>query len=143
MKKLIVLLALVVAYAAPVLAQTEAREYRSTHAGAEAKTNTYTLRGELYSIYVAMPAGSPTATVSVVSSEGTLFSKSGITASGWFHPRFQTHDSAGNALSIVASESTTNAVRDRVLLAGPVTVTVTPTTQIVTNNYTVKVIYKP
>jgi len=145
MKKLIALLALVAVFAMPALAQMEAREYASTHVATAAATTTYALRGELYGIYVDMPAGSPTATVAVVASpHGTIFSRAGITADGLYSPRLSTHTTGGAAWPMLldATGSSTNVPQALIPLAGDVAVTVTPTTQVVTNDYKVYLIYR-
>ena len=143
MKKLFVIVALALVAIAPAMAQMEAREYASSHVATAAASNTYALRGELLGIYVDMPAGSPTATVAVAASpHGTIFSRAGITADGLYSPRLQVHNTAGVAQSQVNAESTTNAVLGLIPLSGNVTVTVTPTTQIVTNDYKVHLIYR-
>ena len=145
MKKLIVIVALALVAIAPAMAQMEAREYASTHVATAAASNTYALRGELLGLYVDMPAGSPTATVLVVASpHGTIFSRAGITADGLYSPRLSTHTTGGAAWpgQLDATSSSTNVLQALIPLAGNVTVTVTPTTQVVTNDYKVHLIYR-
>jgi len=82
--------------------------------------------------------------VSIATAEGTLFSKSAVTAAtdGWFTPRLATHTSAGVAYTI-ADTAGTNAVLEKAAMAGTVTATFTPaanTTE--TNAYSAKLIYK-
>ena len=141
MNKLFVIVALALVAIAPAMAQMEAREYASTHAGAVAKSNTYSLRGELVSVFVDIPANGTTAVSVVMSPGGTIFSKSGITADTLFNPRLSLHKTTGDAWPEQVSDSTTNAVPGIIAMAGDVTVVTTPTTT-TTNDYKVYLIYK-
>jgi hypothetical protein len=111
----------------------------TTHVGSAA----YTLRGALEAVNVVIPAGK-TCTVAVASTQGTLFSKSDMTADtdGLFFPRIAVHSTAGVALTEVDTGSNTNSLYDKAVMAGAVTVTFTPkaaTTE--TNTYSAELIY--
>jgi len=107
-----------------------------------ASAKTVTLRGELYSVYVDCPAGR-TGTVAVASSEGTLFSKSGIVTDTWFRPRVADQTTAGVDITEVGY-SATNTIYGKAAMAGPITVTVTQGTgeTNLLSTWNVKLIYK-
>jgi hypothetical protein len=113
----------------------------TTNVGTDARS----IKGEIDTIIVTIPTAK-TATVAVASAEGiTLFSKAGLTSAtdGAFPVRYQVYSSAGTAQTVVDAGANTNALLDRIISVGAVTVTVTPaaaTTE--TNTYSVFINYK-
>jgi hypothetical protein len=113
----------------------------TTNVGVDSRS----IKGEIDTIIVAIPTAK-TATVSVASAEGiTLFSKADLTSAtdGAFPVRYQVYSSAGVAQTAPGAGSTTNALLDRIISVGAVTLTVTPADNTTgTNSYSVFINYK-
>lgn len=117
------------------------RDFSLAVTGTNTVTQTFTLRGELYSVYVDVPSAA-TGTVTVATAQGTVFTKSAMTADAQFFPRVACHTTAGALATFVGgTNDTANTVFDRAALAGPVTVTVVGTGEVL-KTYAVKVIYE-
>lgn len=121
----------------------DARDFELAVTGTNTTTKTYTVRGSLEAVYVAVPAGAQTGKVTVASSELTLFEQDAVAASAAFLPRAATHTTAGVAATFVGgSNNTANAWYACQPMAGPVTVTVVGQSAATNGNYTVRLIYR-
>jgi hypothetical protein len=113
----------------------------TTNVGTDARS----IKGEIDTIIVTIPTAK-TATVAVASAEGiTLFSKADLTSAtdGAFPVRYQVYSSVGTAQTVVDAGANTNALLDRIISVGAVTVTVTPAANTTgTNTYSVFINYK-
>ena len=140
MKKML-MIAILAAFAQAGFAQMDDRDYKVAVTGATTNSVSYVLRGELEAVHVDVPAGA-TGTVTVATSQGTVFSKAAIDADAVYFPRVALMTTAGVAATFVGgTNDTANAWYGKAPLAGPVSVTVIGTgTNAAT--YNVKVIYK-
>lgn len=92
--------------------------------GTATGTASRVIRGELEGIYINVAAGS-TQTVTLATSEQTLFTKATITADTWYPLRYALYGSTGSALTFVGgTNNTANAWYGKAPLAGLVTLTV-------------------
>jgi len=143
MKKFIpILLLALLAY--PAFAQMDNRPYSLTVIGAAVgSTNqaTYTIRGELEAIAITRPSGG-TATVTVATSDKTIFTLANTAASAVYHPRAIVHGVTGAAMSQVIGTDTNTVIATKIPLYGPVTVKVVGETATTTNTWGVNLIYK-
>ena len=132
MKKLIAVLLLPVAAA---LAGMDDVNYSLSSVTTNQDSAAYVVRGSIEAINITV-AATKTATVTVATSEGTVFSKSLTAATdGVFYPRVAAVDAAGNGASA------TNALVAKFVSAGALTCTVAPAADTTgTNDYSVKVI---
>jgi hypothetical protein len=117
--------------------------------GTATNTASYVLRGELEAVHVDIPTAA-TGTVTVTTSETTLFTKASITADAVYYPRVAVHTTAGAAATFNAySGATSNIVNTanaqawygKPVMAGVVTVTVIGQSA-GAKTYNVKLIYK-
>lgn len=139
MKKLMVLTALLASGLA-VLAAMDDKTYNVTVIGTTTNSANVVLRGELEAVKIDVPNGA-TGTVTVATSDGTVFSKADIAADVIYFPRVALHTTAGVAATFVGgTNDTANAWYGKAPLAGDVTVTVIGQSA-GTNAYSVKVIY--
>lgn len=136
MKKLLsILLLCLLAISAP--AQMDNRVYDLTVIGTGASSTnqaSYVLRGELEAVVVTCPANAA-GTITVATSDATIFALSSTAASAVYYPRIATH-------SITGASSTNNPVLGKVPLYGPVTVKIVGETATTTNAWRVNLIYK-
>lgn len=103
------------------------KDYTFSATNGVTKTNTYTLRGVLHGVYVDVPAGTQTGTVTVATEHETLFTRA-ITADGMYRPRVSTHTTAGaaatfNSYSHTGTVANAQTWYDKAAMAGPVSVT--------------------
>jgi hypothetical protein len=106
--------------------------------GAQAYTNTATLRGYIESIYVKPtgPASAATGTVTVSSDEQVIFVKSGITAATWYSPRFSPETTNGTSLLAYSiGGGVTNSVYEKCAVAGKVKFTIAQVSPTASTNY--------
>ena len=124
MKQIGVLLAACVMLAGVGLADMDSKDYNIAVIGNATNSASYVVRGELEGVYVNVPAGTMTGTVTVATSHETLFTRA-ITADGMYRPRVSTHTTAGASATFVGGgNNTANTFYDKAAMAGIVTVTV-------------------
>ena len=139
MKKML-MIAILAAFAQAGFAAMDDRDYSVAVIGTATNSQSFVLRGELEAVYVTIPA-SATGTVTVATSQGTVFTKSALTASGVYFPRVALQTTAGAAATFVGgTNNTANAWYGKAPLAGSVTVTVIGESE-GTNTYGAKIIY--
>lgn len=144
MKKLILTVLVAVAILSPVFveeasATMDDRDFTVSVIGTATGTVSYVLRGELEGIYIDIAAGS-TQTVTLASSEQTLFTKAGVASDVWYSLRYPQYGSTGSALE--STGATTNTVYGKAPLAGDITLTVIGAAgTTATNSTTVTAIY--
>lgn len=123
MNRLMTLLACVL-LAGVGFADMDNKDYNIAVVGNTSGSATYVMRGELEGVYVNVPAGTMTGTVTVATSHETLFTRA-ITDDGMYRPRVSTHTTAGAAATFVGgTNNVANTWYDKAAMAGPVTVTV-------------------
>ena len=142
MKKYLISLFAVLAFIAPAMAQMEKVDFKATVVGNTTQAVSYVLRGEVMGIFCNTTLG--TATVSVASSEQTIFSKAAIAADAMFNVRGLLHDAGGTNITRVSNATNLfDTIYEPVAVAGPVTVTIIGVAgSTFTNDWTVGVIYK-
>ena len=127
-------------------AQMDDKDYNIAVVGSTTNTASYVLRGALEGVYVNVPAGTLTGTVTVATEQETLFTRA-ITANGMYRPRVSTHTTAGAAATFntysntaaTASAELAQTWYDKAAMAGLVTVTVAETG--IGTNWVVTLIY--
>lgn len=132
MKRLITLLAIVL-LAGVGFADMDNKDFNVVVVGNTTNSASYVIRGELEGVYVNVPAGTMTGTVTVATSHETLFTRA-ITADGMYRPRVSTHTTAGAAATFTTYSATNTGAGataaqvqtwyNKAAMAGPVTVTV-------------------
>ena len=110
------------------LAGMDDKDFNIAVVGSTTNSASYVLRGELNGVYVNVPAGTLTGTVTVATAHETLFTRA-ITADGMYRPRVTTHTTSGAAATFDAYSNTgmvANAQSwyNKPAMAGLVTVTV-------------------
>jgi hypothetical protein len=143
MKKLLIGMMGVLALSVSAFADMDLMRYSISVTGAgTAATNSITrvMRGHLEAVRIQGVAAS-TGVVTVVTDQGTVFTKTVTESSdATWRPRIATHDASGNAYVVVPY---TNAVLDKVALAGNVKVQVISTQAANTNHtYIVDLLFK-
>jgi len=124
MHKLVTLLAGIVLLAGVGFADMDNKDYNIAVIGNTTGSASYVVRGELEGVYVKVPAGTMTGTVTVATSQETLFTRA-ITADGMYRPRVSTHTTAGAAATFVGgTNNVANPWYSKAAMAGIVTVTV-------------------
>ena len=131
MNRLVTLLAAFVMLAGVGLADMDSKDYNIAVIGNTTGSASYVVRGELEGVYVNVPAGTMTGTVTVATSQETLFTRA-ITADGMYRPRVSTHTTAGAAATFnvysntaaTASAGIAQTWYSKAAMAGLVTVTV-------------------
>lgn len=148
MKKFFAIVALAL-LALPAFAQMDNRDFAVSCVTISTNTTAYTLRGELYGVYVDCPANK-TGTVTVTTSQGTVFAKSAMTTDAMFYPVVPLNiASTGSAATFTTygetntPTSSANAWYGKPALAGTVTAKVEPAAATTgTNTWTITLIYK-
>jgi hypothetical protein len=113
------------------LADVDNKDFNIAVVGNTTNSASYVIRGALEGVYVNVPAGTMTGTVTVATAHETLFTRA-ITADGIYRPRVSTHTTAGAAATFnvysntaaTASAELAQTWYDKAAMAGPVTVTV-------------------
>ena len=124
MKQIGTLLAAFVMLAGVGLADMDSKDYNIAVIGNTTGSASYVVRGELEGVYVNVPAGTMTGTVTVATAHETLFTRA-ITADGMYRPRVSTHTTAGAAATFVGgTNNVANPWYSKAAMAGIVTVTV-------------------
>lgn len=148
MKKVLGLIGIVALAAQFASAAMDDRDFTVAVTGLGTNSTSYVLRGELKGVYVDVPA-SQTGTVSVTSSQATLFSKADITTDAFYLPRTGIHQYTGAAATFNTYSSTNSlqanaqTIYDAFPMAGSITVTVIGQTAGTTAvNYVVTLIYE-
>ena len=129
----------VVGYA---FAGMEAQTFGSSVIGVNTSTAAYTLRGEVYGVYVTAASDS-TNTVQIKDSFGVIFTNAAITTSGFYPVRVAAYSTAGAALTFVGgSNNTANSWYVPRAVAGPVTCHLAGAgAEFKTNTYQATIIY--
>ena len=140
MKKTVLVALMLAAFGGVAFGEMDDKVFNVSVIATATNSASYVLRGELQGVHVDVPAGA-TGTVTVASSQMTLFTKSAIAADAYFPVRIPVYSTAGAALTVVDAGSNTNAVVDRAAMAGAITATVIGTGT-ATNAYKVTLIYK-
>ncbi len=124
------------------LAFAEMRDvtYSVSVVGTETNSKSYVVRGEIMAIRVTVPEGA-TGNITVATSEQTILSKSGVSASTTYYPKVATHNTSGTAISFVDFASNSVPLYANPVSAGLLTTTVVGASA-GTNTYTIKVIVK-
>lgn len=116
-----------------VMAAADSRDFSCSVASVSTGTASYVVRGDIEAVRVIVPAGA-TGTVTLATANETVFTKSDMTASATFYPRLKVNTSAGGT-------NLTEGVTDKYVSAGLLTATVVNSASLITNTYTVRVIY--
>jgi hypothetical protein len=118
MKKFVCIIGVLVALVSPTFALMDSRDYSLTvTTNGSSAEQAFALRGEVYGVNVtAIPAGSPTGTMTFTSAEGTIFTKT-VTEVG-FLPLTQPLYKSNGAL---ATTDATNSIWGSYFVAGSVT----------------------
>ncbi len=144
MKKFLYIIAALAMIAVPAFAAMDDVTYSLTQTRHLTNSAAYTLRGQIESIYVDVAANT-TNTILVTSSQGTILTKSTITADTQFFPRVAAQTTAGAAYTYSTAGSldtvtVTSAQSVPIAVAGPVTVALFSPNALTTNSATVTVI---
>jgi hypothetical protein len=136
MNKFLTGIAILSAIALPALAGMDSVTYSIDAAGLTTNTSVYVIRGIIESVYVDAPELG-TATVSLATSHGTIFTKSCGATDAQYFPRAAAHTTAGAALTwteAIAGQTgpgtntiTTTRFYEKIGVAGVVTCTVNQT----------------
>lgn len=134
MKKLLSILS-ILAVTVSARAEMDSINFSNSSVGTAQCSRAYVLRGTIKSVYFDVPA-TKTGAVTVATSEGTVFTVSGITSDTKYNPLQAVHSGTGAAIY-----EGTNAIYGAIAAAGTVTVTFVPaanTTE--TNTWSARII---